>query len=104
MSNFISLQEAQDYTTRFRANKEKMLTEGYKDSLPFSETFDADAIQTLLNQEGCVKFRAYYGMNDKNEVCMIFVGVDANDEDILNNNILLDRGNRCPPYCNFQPL
>ena len=105
MSNpFISVKTAKEYTARFRQNKDLMTTPDYQNALPYSETFDAQAIRDILNQEGCVAFRTYYGMNENNEVCVIFVGVDANNEDILKNDLIADVGARCPPTCNYSPL
>ena len=105
MSNhFISVQTAKEYTARFRQNKDKITTHDYQNALPYSETFDAQAIRDILNQEGCVGFRTYFGMNENNEVCVIFVGVDDKNEDILTNDIIVEKGKRCPDDCNYTPL
>jgi hypothetical protein len=100
-NNFISLQEAKSLTARYRTNKDSMVTNDYKNSLPFSEKFDADAVRDLLNQDGCVSFRVYFGLKENNELCSILVGVGADGEDILvpNKEIILDQAERCPPIC-----
>ncbi len=99
--NFISLSQAKEYTKKYRESLNDMLTNDYKGALSYCETFDANAIKSLLDQEGCVSFRAYYGLNENNQVCSIFVGVDENFEDILSGekSIIVDRGHTCPDKC-----
>ena len=106
MSNhLITLQEAKSLTQRYRDVKDAITTENYKDCLSISETFDVDAIQMILNQPGCKGFRAYFGMKEENKVCLVFVGVDANNEDILlENSIIVEKGKLCPPYCSVTLL
>lgn len=100
-SNFISLEEAKNLISHYRSNLEKMLTPEFQKSLCFSETFDVEAIQKLISQKECVKFRAYYGMDEENRVCSIFVAVNEKDEDILNGDesIIVEQGVKCPPIC-----
>ncbi len=100
-NNFISLSEAREYTKKFRDNLPNMLTENFQDALSYCETFDAEAVRAILNQDGCLSFRVYNGLNNNNEVCSILVGVDENFEDILNgeNSLLVNRGKKCPTFC-----
>jgi hypothetical protein len=108
MSNhFISLQEAKSLTERYRNQKDAITAEGYKESLSISESFDAEAIRAILNQTGCTGFRAYFGLNEENKVCLIFVGVNADNEDIINSNensVIVEKGKLCPPNCISNPL
>ncbi|MFN5423011.1 MAG: hypothetical protein ACK5AO_07080, partial [bacterium] len=104
-NNFIDLQTAIALTKRYRENKEKLVTPEFSDSMCIAETFDASAIRAVIDQPGCVAFRAYYGMKENKEVCVVFVGVNDKNEDIvfINNeseNILVDWAQRCPPNCN----
>jgi hypothetical protein len=101
MNNFITLSEAQDMTTRYRNSIDDMLTSAYEGSLLNCETFDASAIQDLLDQSGCEKFRVYFGMDEDNKVRAIMVGVGADNEDILNgsSSLIVDNGTRCPDFC-----
>lgn len=103
-NNFISLEEAKEMIFRYRDNLTKMLTPDFEKSLLYSETFDVEAIRKLIGQEGCVSFRAYYGMNNENKVCSIFVGVSENGEDILNgaDSLIVENGDTCPPICGPQ--
>ena len=110
--SFITLAAAKEMTARFKENLSDMLTTDYQDSLPYIETFDADKIQAVLNQTGCVQFRGYLGMKEDKSVCMIFVGVDATGEDIVGllneadepTDVIVEDGKRCPPNCPNNPL
>ena len=103
--NFIDLTTAKDLTKRFRENLDALVTKEYTGSLPNAETFDASAIQAILNQPGCVEFRAYFGMKEDKSVCMVFIGVDAQGNDIINStksngaDVIVEFGIPCPPYC-----
>lgn len=102
-NNIIDLATAVTLTQNYRNNKEAMLTPGYAASLHIAETFDAAAIQALLDQSGCVEFRAYFGMNDQKKVCLVFVGVNQDNEDMVGTEdkpgILVELGRECPPAC-----
>lgn len=104
--NFISLQEAKELTKRYRDNFDNIATNDFKNSLSYSETFDADAIRALIEQPGCVSFRVYYGMKEDKKICAILVGVNAQDQDILNGaeSIIVEKGKICPPNCIDNPL
>ena len=102
--NLISLHTAKDLIGRYRANFEDIAIPDYKDSLKYSETFDATAIRALLDQPGCVSFRAYYGMKEDEGICLVFFGVDANDNNIINSanggeDVIVENGKDCPPNC-----
>lgn len=109
MNHLIPLNEAKEMTALYRANREKILSTDQqgKDILANCETFDAEAIQSVLKQEGCVKFRIYYGMKADLQVHAIMVGVNAADEDIIapgeaklmSDPIIIEEGIRCPPQC-----
>lgn len=104
-NHLITLEEAKSLTERYRNQKDAMTTEAYNQSLSISESFDAEAIKAVLNQPGCTGFRAYFGLNEENKVCLIFVGVNDLNEDIINDNsIILEKGKLCPPYCITDPL
>jgi hypothetical protein len=102
--HFISLQTAKDLIGRYRENFEDIATPEYKDSLKYSSTFDAAAIKAILDQPGCVSFRAYYGMKEDESICLVFFGVDAMDNNIINSttggeDVIVDYGKDCPPFC-----
>jgi hypothetical protein len=103
-NNFIDLPTAIQLTRKYRENKDKLVTPEFSDAMCLSETFDASAIRAVLDQPGCVSFRAYYGMKENKEVCVVFVGVNDKNEDIIfednpAKNILVDNPVKCPPFC-----
>lgn len=104
-NNLINLATARELIKRYRDNLKQIATPAFNGALKYSETFDAAAVQAILNQPGCVEFRAYYGMKADNSICSIFVGVDAEDNDILNSlngngqDVIVEYGKDCPPEC-----
>lgn len=109
-NNRIDLATAKELTKRYRENLKALVSKEYAGSLPNAETFDATAIQAILNQPGCVEFRAYYGMKEDRKVCLIFIGVDAQGNDIINStngngeDVIVELGMICPPYCQGELL
>lgn len=102
-NHFIDLKRAIELTSIYRNNKGSMVTLDFSESLHISETVDAAAIKAILDQPGCVKFRSYFGMDEEKKICLIFVGVNANDEDmvdgIFTNGLIVDDNLKCPPVC-----
>jgi hypothetical protein len=102
MNHFIPLDQAKKMTKLYRQQKENILADEFKgkDILSFSETFDADPFRTVLNKQGCTKLRTYFGMSDDLKVHLITVGVNANDEEMLDgDDSILEDGVICPPTC-----
>jgi len=106
----ISLNQAIAMTTLYRENRETILLPEYrgKNILCLNETFNKDAIQSILNQTDCAGIRVYYGMSDDLQVHAIFVGVNTNGEDIVSisknysddgDGEIMEEGQRCPTYC-----
>ncbi len=96
MSNYeISLQQAIDMITRYKANRPV--------NFPLSEKFDVEAINKLISPEDCKYLRIYYGMKDDMEVHAILVAANADDEDLLpsdeTDNVIIEDSLRCPPVC-----
>ena len=85
MNNLISLDQAIDMTTLYRAQKDNILNEAFKGKniLPISETFDRAAFQAILDQPNCVSVRIYNSMSEDLIIRSIIVGVDSNNEDLL---------------------
>lgn len=100
-NNFIDLQAAVALTKRYRENKDQMVTPDYAGSLHIAETFDATAIKAILDQPGCVEFRAYFGMKEDKKICFVFVGVNEHGEDLVGgtSDVIVEYGRECPPYC-----
>ena len=110
MSQFISLQDAINMTTLYRAERENILAEEYREQniLSICETFDRDVFDIVLAQEGCKGLRVYYGMKENYQVHAIVVGVNENNEDMLpttgmlpatENFSIIEEARRCPDDC-----
>ena len=100
----ISLTQAQAMTSKFRDEKETMLTEEYqnRDILPNCETFDRAPFDQLLGLNECAEIRIYYGMNEDSQVRAIIVAVDSSGEDILpptEGAVIVEEGRPCPTLC-----
>lgn len=98
----IPLQEAIDMTTRYREQKDNIVKPQYTNLLPLSETFDKTAFDILTAENGCASIRCYLGMDKDLVIRLIFVGVDANDQDILppaEGAEIMEVGAHCPPVC-----
>lgn len=84
----ITLAEAVELTTNYRA----AVPNGTK-----SYTVNANLVRQVLDQQGCVDVRIYNGYNTTdNSICLILIGVGANDQD-LTGGIILDHMAKCPP-------
>ena len=53
------------------------------DILPFYETFNLKAIDSLICQKAAVGFRIYMAMDDEQKVRFVLVGVDGDGKDII---------------------
>lgn len=114
-NHFISLAEAKEMTARYRDEKENILAPEYqgKDILLTCETFNREAFDALLAEEGCAGIRIYFGMTPEKQVRVIAVAVDADNNDILpsasagatlNGGKIVEAGQPCPPWCPRPPL
>jgi hypothetical protein len=116
MSQFISLQDAIDMTTAYRASNETILKTQYQNQsiLPLSEAFGRDVFDSVLGISGCEGLRIYYGMGEDLKVHAIIVATDENGDDILpeenfssspafateeGGGYIIENGNRCPDTC-----
>lgn len=86
----ISLAEAAEMTARFRDT----ISAGDKIGGFFGKT----AIKNILQQEGCVGIRYYYGLDGNDKPVLVLVGVDANGDDLYQGN-LAEVSFPCPTYC-----
>lgn len=87
----ISLQDAADLTANYRQNQPYPYPElgGY---------FAKSGLLDVLNQNGCVGIRIYYGQDNSGESKLVIVGVDANENDLY-QGLLLDHMYKCPTNC-----
>jgi hypothetical protein len=114
-SHFISLAQAVEMTTVYRAEKENILSPAFKgkQTLPFCETFNREAFDRLLAEDGCVGLRFYYGMDELFNIHIIAVGVNAENENLLpksdenlrssslsaEDHVIVEDSQRCPDDC-----
>jgi hypothetical protein len=92
----ISLQDAVALTSRYQQRNPNAVK---------AEFFGRDAIKAILDQEGCVGIRIYYGLDENGKNHLVLVGADA-DENDLHEGVLAERAQQCPPICptNNSPL
>lgn len=84
----ISIEQAARMTAAYRAeNPESAL----------ANFFGRDILEKLLNQEGCVGIRMYYGINDEGGKELVLVGVNAEGNDL--QELVADLSVPCPKIC-----
>lgn len=112
-THFISLERAIEMTTLFREEQNNILIPELRGIgiLPICETFNREAFDTLLAEEGCAGLRIYLGMDTNLNVRLITVAVNASGEDMLPSSALkvqalegdereiVEDGIRCPTTC-----
>ncbi len=107
-NHFICMKDAAALTSRFREMREQILDPHYQgmNVMPTCETFDRAAFDQVLQQDGCVGIRIYMGMEENNQLVFVVVGVNENDEDMINSttnseddNEIFENGRRCPVTC-----
>ena len=104
---FITLAQAVEMTTRYRQNKNSVISSSFsgQEIIPICDKFDRNVFDTLLAKDGCTAIRIYYGMDTELKIHPIVVAVNGNDEDMLPNGSTLegedivDDSLRCPPIC-----
>jgi hypothetical protein len=107
MSHSISLNDAKKMIRDFRTYREEVIAEPYKgqDILAYSETFDIDAVLSLIANPLCRKMRIHFGMDSEKKVHAILVAVDVDNNDILpidpgiQTPMIVEDGQRCPDQC-----
>lgn len=88
--HIITLEQGTRLTRNFRENPTApTVNAGY---------FGRDCIVRILEQNGCVGIRMYYGRNDDGSPCLVLVGVDNTGEDLYNGT-LAEFYYPCPPFC-----
>jgi hypothetical protein len=87
----ISLDDALGLTKRFRDSFTKP---------PYfwGAYFGKEAVQAILDQEGCVGIRVYNAQSASGSLNYVLVGVDSSGED-LEDGELAEHGQGCPPFC-----
>lgn len=88
----IDITTAADYTANYRLE--------YPGSVQ-AIFMGKDILNAILAQEGCMGIRVYLGKTTagSSDFEMVFVGADANENDMIVGGIVADTGKKCPPYC-----
>ena len=81
-----------------------ILTKEYRTSVDKEDVkanyYSKDSIQALLNQDGSIGIRAYFGKKADGQLCLVIVGVDETGNDQIGTGfICVDSGDQCPPIC-----
>lgn len=86
----ITLAEASELTQNYRDAAESNAIQG--------SFFGKSALQRILDQGGCVGIRIYYAQEDDGTPTLVLVGVDENEDDLIDGE-LAEFGVPCPPRC-----
>lgn len=76
------------------------LTENYRNANPSAVKgafYGKDILRQLLDQEGCMGIRIYYGEDKNGNKELVLVGAQANEDDML--ELVADNGTKCPSNC-----
>lgn len=60
--------------------------------------FPREVFEAILAQPNCAGIRFYYGTNADGSPAIVLVGIDANDADMTDGEII-DTHFPCPPFC-----
>jgi hypothetical protein len=86
----ITLDDAAKLTANYRSSAgAKALLGSY---------FSIAGINKILDQDGCIGIRIYYGLTDSGEKCFVLSGVTSNGDDLYDGQ-LAEYGIGCPPRC-----
>lgn len=83
----ISLSTGSNYTSNYRKNNPGSIKGTF---------MGKDVLQQILDQEGCMGIRVYYGESNDGDKKLVFVGADANEDDMT--DLVADDGMDSPPY------
>lgn len=87
----ITLPEAQALTSNYQQNNPNQTIAIF---------MGKDLIHDILDQEGCMGVRMYYGEEDDGTQRLVLVGANS-DKDDMTDGVIADRGSSCPPQCDY---
>lgn len=90
----IALDQAAAWTANYRRQAVADETTGTVTKAHF---YGRDILLKLLEQEGCVGIRVYYGRDDRGQKQLVLVGADADGNDL--ESMVVDNSRICPPDC-----
>ncbi len=89
--HFISIEEAQKLVSNYQSKIKESDIKAYY--------VGKDSLQKVLQQDGCVGVRIYFGEDEEGKLQLVIVGVNSEEKD-LDEGYVLERFWPCPPYCN----
>lgn len=84
----ISLNSASAMTAEYRRNNQNGT---------LAHFFGRDIINRILEQEGCMGIRLYYGADEDGNQQIVMVGADGNENDMT--DLVADLSHPCPNAC-----
>lgn len=65
-----------------------------------SSFIGGDNVKKILEQNNCIGLRIYNGYDDvEQKISLVVVGVDTQEQDMLDGDIIFDKMVTCPPFC-----
>jgi hypothetical protein len=89
----ISLTTGSAYTLTYQSAQ----PQPFSPSNPIGGRFDRDAFDLILAQPGCTGIRYYYATDNNGNKCIVVVGTDASNNDML--GLLMELSDPCPNMC-----
>ena len=88
----VSLTDAATWTANFRNGMAPGTIKGH--------FMGEDILKAITKQPGCKGIRIYNAINDAGEACVVLVGVDANEDDMIaSGDVIADMARPCPSFC-----
>ncbi|GAB5417054.1 MAG: hypothetical protein Crog4KO_19200 [Crocinitomicaceae bacterium] len=84
----ISIEQGADMTARYRDDNPGDIKGHF---------YGKDILKQLLNQEGAMGIRIYYGIDENGKKELVLVSADADENDNL--DLVVDLSQPCPPDC-----
>lgn len=98
MSDFkITLEDATNWIKNWRTNLPKEPAKAH--------LIAKQALLDVMAPDDVVSVRAYMAIDNDGVQKVVLVGVDANGQDLIDDNhILVDKSYPCPPYCSGESV
>lgn len=94
---FISLEQAQQFTRSYRESQQFELNNGIK-----AHFYGREKLLKILGQDGCMGIRIYYGAEDGTPN-LVLIGVDTDMNDQTDGQ-LIENSRPCPTFCGLNNL
>jgi hypothetical protein len=98
-THYITYKKAKELVKNFKKALPGFLKKGVPDTtFAVSELFAKDAVMDLLKQKGCAGLRIYNGLNKKNLVVYVLIGVDKNAKNINGKAVQISTSTAVTPF------